>query len=103
MALKEKIDKLPLSIEYNGEEYFLHIECERKKITLEYVDGVFGCLQCRISDIETKTTEKRTRITYGLTVPPEDCDDIIRCEFEIPDRFEERFIFPTKEELLKSL
>ena len=66
-------------------------------------NGVFGCLQCRISDIETKTTEKRTRITYGLTVPQENCDDIIRCEFEIPDRFEERFVFPTKEELLKSL
>lgn len=66
-------------------------------------NGVFGCLQCRISDIEIKTTEKRTRITYGLTVPQEDCDDIIRCEYEIEDRYEERFVFPTKEELLKSL
>ena len=26
MNLQEKIDKLPLSIEYNGKEYFLHIE-----------------------------------------------------------------------------
>lgn len=32
MTLQEKIDKLPLSIEYNGKEYFLHIECERKKL-----------------------------------------------------------------------
>lgn len=30
--LKEALDKLPLSIEYNGKEYFLHIECERKKL-----------------------------------------------------------------------
>jgi hypothetical protein len=40
MTLQEKIDKLPLSIEYNGKEYFLHIECEVKKITLEYLDSV---------------------------------------------------------------
>lgn len=51
MTLQEKIDKLPLSIEYNGKEYFLHIECERKKITLEYVDSVscFNYLFC-VSD-----------------------------------------------------
>lgn len=51
MTLQEKIDQLPLSIEYNGKEYFLHIECERKKITLEYVDSVscFNYLFC-ISD-----------------------------------------------------
>lgn len=46
-----QLDKLPLSIEYNGKEYFLHIECERKKITLEYVDSVscFNYLFC-VSD-----------------------------------------------------
>ena len=51
MTLQDKIDKLPLSIEYNGKEYFLHIECERKKITLEYVDSVscFNYLFC-VSD-----------------------------------------------------
>lgn len=43
MTLQEKIDKLPLSIEYKSKEYFLHIECDRKKITLEYVDSV-SCL-----------------------------------------------------------
>lgn len=49
--LQEKIDKLPLSIEYKGKVYFLHIECERKKITLEYVDSVscFNYLFC-VSD-----------------------------------------------------
>ena len=51
MTLQEKIDKLPLSIEYKGKEYFLHIESDRKKITLEYVDSVscFNYLFC-VSD-----------------------------------------------------
>ena len=30
MTLQEKIDKLPLSIEYNGKEYFLHIYSDAK-------------------------------------------------------------------------
>lgn len=51
MTPQEKIDKLPLSIEHNGKEYFLHIECERKKIILEYVDSIscFNYLFC-VSD-----------------------------------------------------
>ena len=38
MTLQEKIDKLPLSIEYNGKEYFLHIENSQKRIALRYID-----------------------------------------------------------------
>lgn len=51
MTLQDKINKMPLYIEYNGKEYFLHIECEKQKITLEYVDSVscFNYLFC-VSD-----------------------------------------------------
>lgn len=41
MTLQEKIDKLPLSIEYNGKEYFLHIENSQKRIALRYIDPCF--------------------------------------------------------------
>lgn len=52
MTLQSKIDKLPLNIEYEGKEYFLHIEFDRKKITLEYVDSVhcFNYLFCVYDD-----------------------------------------------------
>ena len=36
MTLQEKIDKLPLSIEYNGKEYFLYINSDIKNFWLEY-------------------------------------------------------------------
>ena len=38
MTLQENIDKLPLSIEYNSKEYFLHIEYSQKRIALRYID-----------------------------------------------------------------
>lgn len=37
MTLKEKIDALPLSIEYEGTEYLLHIENNLKRISLRYI------------------------------------------------------------------
>lgn len=42
MILQEKIDKLPLSIEHNGEEYFLYIYNDRKGLWLEYTVDVYG-------------------------------------------------------------
>ena len=44
MPLQEKIDKLPLSIEYNGTEYLLHIENSLKRIALRYVDPCFDLI-----------------------------------------------------------
>jgi hypothetical protein len=44
MTLQEKIDKLPLSIEYNGKEYFLHIENNLKRISLRYIDPRFDLI-----------------------------------------------------------
>lgn len=44
MTLQEKINKLPLSIEYNGKEYFLHIENSQKRIALRYVDACFDLI-----------------------------------------------------------
>jgi hypothetical protein len=44
MTLQEKIDKLPLSIEYNGKEYFLHIEYSQKRIALRYIDRCFDLI-----------------------------------------------------------
>ena len=44
MTLQEKVDKLPLSIEYNGKEYFLHIENSQKRIVLRYIDPCFDLI-----------------------------------------------------------
>lgn len=44
MTPQEKIDKLPLSIEYNGKEYFLHIENSQKRIALRYIDPCFDLI-----------------------------------------------------------
>lgn len=44
MTLQEKIDKLPLNIEYNGKEYFLHIENSQKRISLRYIDPCFDLI-----------------------------------------------------------
>jgi hypothetical protein len=44
MTLQEKIDKLPLSIEYNGKEYFLHIENSQKRIALRYIGPCFDLI-----------------------------------------------------------
>jgi hypothetical protein len=44
MTLQEKIDGLPLSIEYNGTEYLLHIENNLKRIALRYSDPCFDLI-----------------------------------------------------------
>ena len=38
MTLQEKIDKLPLSIEYNGESFEIRIEISHWGVMLRYID-----------------------------------------------------------------
>lgn len=66
-------------------------------------DGVAGIVKCRIKDIEIRQFESHAFIKYGLIVITEDQSEYIISEYEIPDKYYEEYVFPTKEELLKSL
>lgn len=41
MTLQEKIDKLPLNIEYNGESFELRIEIYHWGVILRYIDFLY--------------------------------------------------------------
>ena len=67
-------------------------------------NGVYGCAKCRVIDIEVKVLSDKPMITYRLVVPSEmDDTNLVHSEYLLPERYKERFVFPTKEELLKSL
>ena len=60
MTLQEKIDRLPLSIDCGGREYFLQISNEKKALYLRYVDalGVLDCLSVRDDRLLLKTSHR---------------------------------------------
>lgn len=66
-------------------------------------NGVAGAVKCLVTDIEIKQFKSRAIIKYGLEVITEAQSEYVVAEYEIPDKYHEEFIFPTKEELLKSL
>lgn len=66
-------------------------------------NGVAGTVKCRITDIKIRQFESRAIIKYGLKVIAEDQSEYVISEYEIPDKYYEECVFPTKEELLKSL
>ena len=66
-------------------------------------NGVAGAVKCLVTDIEIKQFKSRAIIKYGLIVITEDPCEYVIAEYEIPDKYYEEYIFPTKEELLKSL
>ena len=72
MTLQEKIDKLPLSIEYNGIEYFLYINSDVKRFWLEYKIDVhcLDCLFCISDDRILLTTSFRLEglVDRALTI-----------------------------------
>lgn len=71
-------------------------------------NGVAGIMECRVKGIEVKTCggrkhDIRYRLTNITTTELSEIEDIIYNEYEIPTAYREDFVFPTKEELLKSL
>lgn len=66
-------------------------------------NGVVGVVKCRITDFEIKQYESRRFIKYGLIAIAENTCEYGTAEYEIPDKYYEEYLFPTKEELLKSL
>lgn len=66
-------------------------------------NGVAGAVKCLVTDIKIKHYKSRTFTSYGLITTTENTNECLVAEYEIPDRYNEEFIFPTKEELLKSL
>jgi hypothetical protein len=85
---------MTITTKYNvGQEVWV-IFCE---------NGVAGIAKCRIKDIEIRQFESRAFIKYGLIVTTEDQSEYIISEYEIPDKYYEEYVFPSKEELLKSL
>jgi hypothetical protein len=71
-------------------------------------NGVAGIIECRVKGIEVKTCggrrhDIRYRLKHITTTELSEIEDIIYNEYEIPTAYREDFVFPTKEELLKSL
>lgn len=66
-------------------------------------NGVAGIVKCRVTDIEIKQFESRAIIKYGLEGITEAQSEYVVTEYEIPDKYYEEYVFPSKEELLKSL
>lgn len=62
-------------------------------------------LKLQVRGIRTYTHSKRTSIEYLLVYSPpqKNEDDIICADVDIQETFLEQHLFPTKEELLKSL
>lgn len=65
----------------------------------------YQVLKFRIAEIRIKTNGKKTFVEYLLVYSPVEIseDDILSADIEIKDIIPERYLFPTKEELLKSL
>lgn len=71
MTLQEKIEKLPLSTEYDGREYFLQISNEKNALYLRYVDslGVLDCLSVRDDRLLLKTSYRiESLVDRALTI-----------------------------------
>lgn len=66
-------------------------------------NGVAGAVKCLVKDIEIKQFESRAIIKYGLRGITEAQSEYIIAEYEIPDKYFEEYVYPSKEELLKSL
>lgn len=61
-------------------------------------NGVVRVIKCRITDFEINQYGSHRFIRYGLIAITEKTSG-----YEIPDKYYEEYLFPTKEELLKSL
>ena len=66
-------------------------------------NGVAGIIKCRITDFEIRQYSSRTFIKYSLIAIAENTCEYDTAEYDIPDKYYEEYLFPTKEELLKSL
>ena len=85
---------MTIKTKYNiGQEVYI-VFCE---------NGVTGVVKCRITDIEIRQFESRAIIKYGLEGITEAQSEYVVAEYDIPDKYYEEYVFPTKEELLKSL
>lgn len=60
-------------------------------------NGEVEVVKCRITDFEINQYGSHIFIKYSLIAITENTS-----EYEIPDKYYEEYLFPTKEELLKS-
>lgn len=60
-------------------------------------NGEVEAVKCRITGVEINQYGSRIFIKYSLIAITENTS-----EYEIPDKYYEEYLFPTKEELLKS-
>lgn len=65
-------------------------------------NGVVETVKCRITDFEVNQYGSHRFIKYGLIAITENTSGCEISEYEIPDKYYEEYLFPTKEELLKS-
>lgn len=71
--------------------------------TIGYKNGTFEIVKCRIACIEIKKHSSISIIRYQLQVIIGDNDDGLLAEYYLQDMYLEEKLYPTKEELLKSL
>ena len=71
--------------------------------TIGYENGTFEIVKCRIAGIEIKKHSSISIIRYKLQVIKGDNDDDSFLEYYMQDLYLEEKLYPTKEELLKSL
>ena len=71
--------------------------------TIGYENGTFEIVKCRIAGIEIKKHSSISIIRYKLQVIIGDNNDGLLAEYYIQDLYLEEKLYPTKEELLKSL
>ena len=71
--------------------------------TIGYKNGTFEIIKCRIASIEIKKLSSISIIRYQLQVIIEGNDDGLLAEYYMQDLYLEEKLYPTKEELLKSL
>ena len=71
--------------------------------TIGYENGTFEIVKCRIASIEIKKISSISIIRYKLQVIIGDNDNDLLAGCYMQDLYLEEKLFPTKEELLKSL
>ena len=71
--------------------------------TIGYKNGTFEIVKCRIAGVEIKKHSSISIIRYKLQVIKGDNNDALLAEYYLQDMYLEEKLFPTKEELLKSL
>lgn len=71
--------------------------------TIGYENGTFEIVKCRIAGFEIKQHSSISIIRYKLQVIRGDNNDGLLAEYYMQDLYLEEKLYPTKEELLKSL